>query len=194
MLPLLTDPAPAQFCSPSGCGDRCRRHVSSGDRGNPNDPDRVHPPDGIRWRPVWSAASTSRIRHRRNILFRGAWKQTGGNPDPTGTRHGDHRTARQSRFDERCGTTTLAQQHALPTVYYLREFAEGGGLVATGRVSPMPTGRPGSMQGEFSRGRSRPTCRSSCPPGSSWSSLKTANALGLAVPPTLLATAEEVIE
>jgi hypothetical protein len=24
MLPLLTDPAPAQFGSPSGCGDRCR--------------------------------------------------------------------------------------------------------------------------------------------------------------------------
>ena len=26
----------------------------------------------------------------------------------------------------------LAQQHALPTVYYLREFAEGGGLVSYG--------------------------------------------------------------
>ena len=76
-----------------------------------------------------------------------------------------------------------------------REFAEAGGLISYGASSQMPIVRPASMSVESSRARSPRTCRSQQPTKFELViNLQTAKALGLEVPPTLLARADEVIE
>ena len=77
----------------------------------------------------------------------------------------------------------------------MRDFAEVGGLMSYGTILQTRIVRPASMPAAFSRAPSPPTCRScSRPSSSSSSTCKTAKALGLEVPPTLLARADEVIE
>jgi hypothetical protein len=55
---------------------------------------------------------------------------------------------------------TLAARHALPTMYYDRQFAEVGGLMSYGTSLADQYRPPVSIQGESSRARDRLICRS----------------------------------
>jgi len=98
-------------------------------------------------------------------------------------------------ISQRARINELAIAAGLPTVYALREFADSGGLISYGPHFPDLFRRAAEFVDKILRGTKPGDIPVEQPTKFELVvNLKTAKALGLAVPPTLLARADEVIE
>jgi ABC-type uncharacterized transport system substrate-binding protein len=98
-------------------------------------------------------------------------------------------------FNRRALIVTLAARHALPSVYYSREYAEVGGLISYGANVENVLELTGIYTGRILKGEKPADLPVAEPTKLELVvNLVTAKALGFEIPPTLIALANEVIE
>jgi putative ABC transport system substrate-binding protein len=98
-------------------------------------------------------------------------------------------------FNRRALLIALSARHAVPTIYDNKDFADGGGLMSYGTNIEASWELAGLYVSRILKGEKPADIPVMQPTKFEFVlNLKTAKTLGLTVPPTLLATADEVIE
>jgi putative ABC transport system substrate-binding protein len=98
-------------------------------------------------------------------------------------------------LDRRAQITALAAKNRLPTMYQVREFVEAGGLVSYGVDQRHEFRRAAAYVDKILKGAKPADLPVEQPTKFEFViNLKTAKALGLTIPPSLLLRADQVIE